>query len=65
MGEEEGDGAFIIRWTVEQCKGDGDPRANHAARVAPTSSSTYSYYSLCPKKNVIIGILGQIIKEVK
>jgi hypothetical protein len=22
-------------------------------------------YSLCPKKNVILGILGQIIKEVK
>jgi hypothetical protein len=22
-------------------------------------------YSLCPKKNVILGFLGQIIKEVK
>jgi hypothetical protein len=25
----------------------------------------FQLYSLCPKKNVIIGILGQIIKKVK
>jgi hypothetical protein len=31
----------------------------------PLPTKVGIYYSLCPKKNVILGILGQIIKEVK
>jgi hypothetical protein len=31
----------------------------------PSSVSYHLIYSLCPKKNVILEILGQIIKEVK
>jgi hypothetical protein len=35
------------------------PKITHMAQYVDWT------YSLCPKKNVILGILGQIIKEVK